>query len=438
MTATEEQPAPGRWVAVLFVVVVAASFGPYITGSIRTDQPLIYLLVALTVVFLPWTWLTLPSPAPIYPMMLNWGIYAAIGLVSLLGATPASLSWPTGSALAGMDNLLLPLAAMTLGALYVRPESRSYVLRWTTKAVAILAAANGALAIVMTQVDLSRLMRNWWASADLVGGKTTAEFAAELGRVSGVFNQPAEAGLLYGIAGVCAVYVWREKPIRLYLILTLVVIGGLLAVSKIFILGAIPVLAWQVWRTRHGKLGALFAGGLIALGVAQTGLFANWSGAGFLGRLFQPGSSDSLVDLYSAGRFGSSSTLSVIVNDIMGTSPVIGVGARGLTVPYDNGWVEALVVAGIVGVACYTIALVLFARLARKLEGPESSLMWGLTIVATAGSLGLPALTANRAGLLLWLVVSILAVQHVRVETRPSREWLPTTAKRSPARIGQT
>lgn len=395
--------------------VVVAAFGPYVYGGLRTEQVAVYGIAVLTAAFSPWRWLWSRPTQLTVAIFGAWGLYALVGLLGVLLPTTAYLPWPRGSVPAGIDNLLLPLAVLSLTAMCVRPDTRTTAIEATCRAVAVLGAANGLLALAMTRVDLSMYLARFWAPPQAGETVTVAGLAAQLGRVSGVFNQPAEAGLMYGLAGIAAVYVWSARPRLLYPALMAITVGGLLCVSKVFIIGGLPVICWQVWRSSRRKLGFVMVAAIAVAGVVQSGLLAQWTGLDYLGRLLSPGD-HSLMEFYTAGRLGRHSTLSEVTEPIWRTSPLSGVGAAGVRAPYDNGWVEALVVAGVIGVVCYTVTLLLLARLARRLDGRDARLAWGLVVVATAASVGLPALTANRAGALLWLLAGLLLVRRPDLE----------------------
>lgn len=84
-------------------------------------------------------------------------------------------------------------------------------------------AIDGLLAIFGTQLDLTPLLRGFWSGGEVV---TTAERANEMGRLSGVFNQTAEAGVAYGIAGLLAIYLHQTRPLRMVLFISLITAGG--------------------------------------------------------------------------------------------------------------------------------------------------------------------------------------------------------------------
>jgi hypothetical protein len=410
--AGEEASRPARSVdpvVVLFCLIVVSAFGPYVVGGLRTDQLFIYAVAVGSALLAPVRWLRAPAPAPVLGMALNWAIYAAVALIASIQASSLVMQWDRGSFLSGADNVLLPLAVMAICVMYIRPGNQRAVLLWTCRTLSLLAAVNGLLALVMIRVDLQWLLIRWWSGAGVQGlASTTAARAETLGRVSGIVNQPAEAGLLFGLAAFAAVYAWREHQFALFAILTPIVLGGLVTVSKIFVLCAMPLLIWQLWRSRAARTTGVALAVLAGLMAMESGLFVHWTGVRFLEGLLRPTGGTSLVSVYSAGRIGAHSTLSALGGFVLQRSPIVGLGAAGIRSPYDNGWIEALVMAGVVGVVCYTIALVLLLRLPTRLAGRERIFMWVVAILAAVGSIGLPTLTANRAGAMVWLIAGIL------------------------------
>lgn len=396
--------------ALFWVAYVAAFFGPYLAGGIRTEQAVIYGTAGCVGLLLAWRWPQVTAPGPLVLALAAWGLMVAVATLGTLGETP--FGWPAGSTVAGLDNLLSPLAVATAVLLLVTPARSDFVLRRVAATVAVLTAANGAVAIAQTRAELTLLLRPFWG-AD-TGLATVSEAAATMGRFSGIFNQPAEAGLMYGLAGLCAVYVWAKKPRVLYPLLVLIFLGGVLCVSKVFLLVGAPLILWQVWRNGNGKVVAVIALALTFLGLRQFGLLAQWTGLDYALRLLNPpeaGGVGGLMSFYTAGRLGGqTSTLSQVVDYVLAESPLSGFGAAGMRVPYDNGWVEALVVAGLIGAAAYTLVLVCWFALAVRLDRAHRGFAVCTLLLVVGASTGLPALTANRAGAALWLVLVLLAL----------------------------
>lgn len=187
----------------MVVLVVAAAFGPYIGGtSIRTEQAVIYGLLLL---ILPFTFLSMYIPL--------WGVRLGIFWVAYLCASAIAVGFiptdqptsPPGSLLAGIDNLLLPIALTLLVWTAAHRAAAPRLLLLAAKLTGPAMAANGVLAILMTRIDLAGLLRSFVAPG--AGDHTVAAAAAQLGRVSGVFGQPAEAGLAYGLGGLAICFV---------------------------------------------------------------------------------------------------------------------------------------------------------------------------------------------------------------------------------------
>lgn len=383
------------------IVLAVATFGPYLVGSIRTEQIVIYGLLVLT---LPFALPRLQTRGGLR-LLVPWSLYVLVASLSLLpGPTPIA-PYPAGSLLAGYDNVLLPIAILLLVWSLVPAERALDALRTFGAAIALCAAGNGVLAIVGIVVDLSPVLRPFWTG----DGSSVADLAAELGRLGGVFNQPVEAGIVYGIGGLCAVYVWRDRPVLLAALLAVITVGGLLSVSKAFIIGAMPfVLAYWLWSQRgQRRVVAVLAGGLALLGVLQSGLVERWVGLDYLTRLLDP--SGGLVDFYSAGRFAERSTFSIVVDAALAHSPLVGVGPGGWVVAYDGAIAEALVVAGVLGLLLYGSTLVGMLTLVRT-GGEEGRLALLLAIVVAGGCLGFSPLTANRVATVVWVLMALLVL----------------------------
>jgi hypothetical protein len=87
--------------------------------------------------------------------------------------------------------------------------------------------------------------------------------AASDGRYTGIFNQPAEAGIAYGVALLLLTWLARTrewKPFSVTCAAALVITGGVLTVSKVFLLCAAPVAVLTVLRGRARIRVAVTAG----------------------------------------------------------------------------------------------------------------------------------------------------------------------------------
>lgn len=389
---------------ILVGVLTASAFGPYLVGNIRTEQLGIY---GAAVTLLPFTFV---RARPYLPVFLPWIAIIVVALLGLIPPTAHSSVYEPGNMLSSLDNLVLPIMILLLVWGIVPTDQVQQSLRIVASITVYAAAANGVLSIVGTSTDISTYLRPFWGAE---GGQTTADRAAELGRLSGIFNQPAEAGVMYGIAGILAVWRYRHKPKTLLLLLALISVGGMLCVSKVFILGGIPLILAYLWMARAGlgRAGMLFGVALTALGIAQSGLLQQWTGYNYLARLFAPSQDQGLIEFYSAGRWNEDAGMISVFDAVIRSRPITGFGISGLQVPYDSAWTEAAVVAGFLGVFFLAAVYGSLLMMARRVEDGGLRLLATFIVLFLLGaSLGIPALTANRASTVVWVVLGLLCL----------------------------
>jgi hypothetical protein len=349
------------------------------------------------------------GPRQVLHLSVIWSAYLAVVVVGSLAPPITSGRYGPGDALAGVDNAALPLAtmlvvSMVLGFRAAAPERLLTVVAATLVVVMMMNAF-----VAYLQVGGFQIHAAWSA-----GEETTATRAATMGRYSGLINQPAEAGTLYSLATISAVYVLRSRPILLTLALAGLVTGGALTVSKIFLLAGLPVATWLLLTTRTGKLSRIAAAALVVLAgwaSVSAGLLPAWSGADMIRRLV-PDSSGNWVLVLTANRYGSDSevsTLSTVVASVLEGPMWFGFGGHGLAIAYDSQWVEVLVAAGLVGLVLHMLLWLILAR-AWTFMAPsaERSLYLAVALVLAAGSLGLPVLTANRVATVTWVFLLLL------------------------------
>jgi hypothetical protein len=291
---------------------------------------------------------------------------------------------------------------------------------------------NTLIAFIESQVDISPWISSFWSSVSSdVSTTTVAGQAAQLGRFTGLINQPSEAGTLYGMAVLAALYLWHRSPKRLILPLVVLTAGGVLTISKIFLFGALPIAIWQVMTLpgpRKTRVGLVALAGAASAASILLGVLPDWTGSTFLAQLANP--TGNYLTFFSANRYGSDTSLSHLVGYVLSTSPWTGFGLQGLVTAYDNGWVQALVFAGLIGVIAYSGVLIVLAHAwwTRRCIVPpdEAKFAGGLVLLAIGASAGFPALTGNRVTTVLWILLTLmLMVPLARDSLRQSGEWSP-------------
>ncbi len=397
------------------VTTTAAVFGPYTPiEGVRTEQIAVYVtLLVLGALHLSRIRLERHALAGAGAMTISLGTAAIGGIWPPFNET----GFVQQNAWAGVDNLALPLACLLLVQIWLILGRQHELLRCILVTTVVAMSANALVALLATAQDLRPILSAFWTAAP---GVTVAENAASMGRITGILNQPAEAGLLYGLALIGAVYVLHDRPILLGLSASALCVGGLLCASKIFLLVAFPLAVWAGMRTLMKRAARFAAVGFLCVAggfLGYRGLLSEWQGMAFVGRLLNP--VGDVISFYTAGRIGPDGTLNPVVDSVMQTSPWVGMGVSGLAVAYDNAWVEHFVMAGVIGVLAQTAILGTMVHAAwainRLREPALSAFSRAVTVLAVVSSVGLPVFTANRSGTVLCLVmgVAVLARPHL-------------------------
>lgn len=390
----------------LGVVLGLAAFGPYVLPGVRTEQLAVYACATLLLAFASGRRVAKTFP-PIYLFLLAlWLLYVASATVSSLVDPPRLPQFIRGNFLAGVDNLLLPVAALLIPAMLHRRGQIPAFFRGLVGTVILATLANAMVSIISVQASLDAYLQPFWTTASEAG--SVGERAAVMGRFSGIFNQPAEAGAMYSVAAVLVLMALKERPVLQGISLTLISVGGILSVSKLYLI--VGLFTVSLWWLRHGKRKAWSFAVVVAAtaSLAYSGVLNHWVGLQYFLRLLRPDQSSSWLTLYTAGRLGQGSSVFDPIRVVASYDPLIGVGFQGIQIAYDNGWAEAFVMAGIVGVVVLSLVMALVAIAGFASRASHGGTLLALALIGVLGSVGIPLLTANRVASVYWLSVGSL------------------------------
>lgn len=430
----------------LLVAILLGAFGPYLykAGGVRTDHLVIYGVALWTLAQVgsgPRTWRLPPT------LWVVIGCLAAATSWTLLVSLLEN-SAPMMEIIAGAESYFQPVALIVGLTVLVARGPWNARRRMVSRAIAViclLLAANTVVAVASIFFDTWPLVRLFVRETTATGASVW-ESAALNGRYSGVFDQPMEAGVAYS-AGLAAWVYWVARlgrPATRHLVLLgALVLGGFLSVSKVFILGGLPLcafyLAWG-FRMKPSTILRYFVGAIVFAAVfvpAAAWLMRRWSGQSFFLRLFDADliSSQGLVALYSAGRFGSgATTVSGLFSTAWAEARVQGFGFGAFS-PLDSAYVQFFYQGGLVALSLYAVmlgALTVHAYRHRRAAPDESRLLMVLMILVVGAGLGAPALTLNRASVVLWALI-VLAVTTSSIGRRDPQRGATHPAPRAVA-----
>ena len=443
MTAETDRPATPQWVRWWVVVTVACIFGPYLVSGIRTEQVALYgsAAVAPFVVRGPWHWLR-----PGWFVLVPWSLYVAVAAIASF-AVDSRMPVAAGSLVAGLDNALLPLATLTVTACWLQLAPARELIRLASWVMVGALSLNSIVAVLGSYVGLDRLPLLHWFWSAAGAGESVAELAATNGRFSGLFNQPAEAGVAYCLAAFCLVHLVNagEAGSRATWLpcWVLLMLGGLMTQSKIFMVGGLAITVVLVLLGRRDRILLAVSAFVTVVGaivIGTRGWLGDWVTSGTLGWYAASiDAGDSWIYTISSGRFGSGggggggASVPVTENGetviepgglfklgklVLDEHPLFGVGARGLSVSYDSTWIEAIIVAGGVGAVLVLLVhaglAVQWLRLRSSLPRDERILAAAVVLLVAGSSFGMPSLTGNRESSMLWIMLGLLLVFRVR------------------------
>lgn len=419
-----------RW---LIAIILVSIFGPYVFPSarVRTEQLAIYGCAAISCFLDP---RALVSPRrSIRALFVLWGLIGiTASLVTLSNAT-TGLVW--GQFFGGLDHFLSALAVMVVvNAYFWRLERSRATLRdeigFFGRVLIFLLSANTAVELcqLLFGLPFSQHLSVFWTGhaynfSTYITQNAVGVNAVSMGRFTGVFNQPSEQGIAYGAGVILWLYSFSlgHRRVVNYLLLSGLLIGGVLGVSKIFLLGCIPLTILyigysQVSRTRKssmadfvGLAGAIFV--CIAFGLRNE--TQSWSGFKEIANLTDY-ESQGILSTVTAGRFHSAGEGAVaeMFRQVWEAHPITGGGFGYLEVS-DNAYLHAYMVAGMVGLGVYLLLLCVLAsplwvvRVSR-IERPRKLLYGALILFLVGSGMGVPTLSVNRSATIMWIVVILL------------------------------
>jgi len=423
-------PKPSTRVPVLISV---AAFTPYLglPIDIRFEHVIVYGL-AIAAVSTRSTGLVPRLDQPSRRLLILWLTAGAIITVgTFIARTDLATTSRAFFTLSVLDNFLLPVAAFLALTTYVlrRDLDTRDGLRAACTATVLLLSVN-TLLILLVDIEQARpFLQAFWANeanpylfVDQSGFTSVAARTLTDGRYGGIFNQPYDGGLGYavGLAAWFVLYTRRGRgrgvlgsPAAQFIVLALIVAGGLSTLSKVFIYGgplvAIASLGLPLTGTRTtiGRSLAVLIGAPIAVTVVAEVWLPATSQRAF--GLLQVYGDDDAVAIATGGRVSEFGTYPTRLLNAM--TP-LGRGWGGIR---DDAFLAFVEGAGPLGLLIYLTVLGLLFHLATRLPAfsVERRLALSLALLTAFSSLGAIPLQVNRGSSLLWLLLSMLfALAH--------------------------
>jgi hypothetical protein len=279
---TNGLPSTGCGMARWAALTCATVFGPFAAG-VMTGQVMV-LGWAIIVLVTGWPLIITARPAPLPTL----GLWTGICVVMLIATAWRPFDpgfYGSQSDVHALWWLLMPPLVMIVTWYWTLRAPPERLILAIARVIVAAMTANAVLALAQlafSDVTLGGFLPPFWNTASQTIAVPVARLAAENGRYTGIFDQPAEAGLTYGLALLCVIYLVR-RGVQWQLAgvcAAVLVAGGALSLSKTFLLGALPLAAWMVARSSGVRMRILAGGVAGAAGIVlagSVGLLPPWA-----------------------------------------------------------------------------------------------------------------------------------------------------------------
>jgi hypothetical protein len=247
------------------------------------------------------------------------------------------------------------------------------------------------------------------------GVVTVFDIATRGGRFSGIYNQPIEAGVSFGIMLITTTYIFYQRKlskfnISIYFLSTSLIfifIGGILSVSKVFfpLSFFISFLLFIFYnKNRFLNIAKTFLSLLIILLILVFTIFSQWEGSDYFLRLIYIAEDQDLISLYTADRFGGDNVNGAIISSqLKNPDLILGLGFGSIQTP-DNAYLEILYFGGYFALLVYFLSFILLIYFTYKYYMYDKDIaifLFSILFFILAAGLGAPIFGMNRSNIFL-------------------------------------
>lgn len=417
-----------RTASFLIVILLISSMGPYIlpNAGIRIEHVVLYGLTFFFIFNNGVEFLAGKKPRHIYVFLI---IFFFLISIYLFRTVFSEFKPKIFKVLADLDNYLQPVLLILVTSYTLRRlsiEETYEVLTSIFKTAIILLSFNALLAI--TSIFYGTWFMAYFNTSGAVeeGALTVYNLAAGGGRFTGIFNQPVESGIAYGQVLLLSVLMFTLKTKAKVLFfsnkfivfgLSLVLVGGILSVSKAFFpLAAVIALIILViyFRNRLRTIfKILFLIGIVLI-VAISFFLSQWAGADYFLRLIFIAEDIDLISLYTADRFGGAGTTnSLLQGKFSNPELIFGYGLGSIQTP-DNAYLEVLYFGGYLGILVYASIFISFFFFAIKYYRVNKVLctyLIAFTFFILMAAMGIPIFGVNRSNF--YLLIPFITIYQI-------------------------
>ena len=240
-----------------------------------------------------------------------------------------------------------------------------------------------------------------------------SELARLGGRISGIFTQLFEAGYAYSLALISWTYLTDRGTIKYkYLFLVLILLGGMLTYSKVFLVLGLISFIFLLNKNQIKQVLILSVSLIFLLYMIANYSDHSVSNNVYIDRLFDVNdfAFSEIIQIFTSGRLSADSTIISTMSEVLSNAPIFGYG-YGYTGGSDFALLEVVILGGICGLLAYFYLFFLFFYNTFKVNDRVILKYYLILFVITAlTSIAAPTITANRISVIFWILTTILVL----------------------------
>ncbi len=383
-------------------IIIISSIGPYIGFGLRLEHLFIYLFTILIFFELHKLSINKTIFCSLIPLFFSFVI--TVFFDSITGDKLRE-----GNLLSSIDNLLEPILLIFIFSVFFNKSFTDNHFKILLNVIVKVSILAGLLSILTIFIDLEFLLK--YFIMDIEGDESLWKQVLSLGRYIGLFSQPLEAGIYYTCSLFSLIYLKKEYGINTYyffISFLIILISGLITLSKNFyLLGLVMSFLFygHLSRWSFNKFVTIILS--IICFLFFIFIFIIFDFGNYFHSLISLYEAEGITSAVTAGRFGRPELTEVefLFNKFLNQGFFVGFGL-GTHFPLDNGFLEYGYQGGILALLGYLFFLFycLFLGFSYKKQKPSKFLII-LIIYIFISSVGGPVITANRANIILILLI---------------------------------
>jgi hypothetical protein len=392
-------------------LILISSLGPYIGFGFRIEHLVIYSLFFL-VLTLFFNGLTVNKSVFYLCIPLFFSFVVTISFDLITGEKVRD-----GNVFSSVDNLLqstllIFIFSFLIGNSFDEEKFEKILILFVK-----ISFFAGIISILTIFIDLEFLLKYFVSITD--DEDNLWKQVMSLGRYTGIFSQPLEAGIYFSCSLFSLIYLNKKCNLKGFYFWGLFVViftAGIITLSKNFyLLGIVMAFVfygqlskWPI--SKYFLILVSFVSILMIVFIFVISDFGN-----YFNSLLSLYETNGLASAVTAGRFGGSEStdVEILFNQFYRDGLFMGFGL-GTHLPLDNGFLEYAYQGGVLSLLGYMCFILLgFFKSLNKRHKSSSLFLRILVLYVFLSSIGGPVITANRANIIIvFLICATVALSN--------------------------